>query len=96
MCQSFLASVPRRLPPMLRFQVYKYSEPCPKGPQHWKIPRLLIFTLTMMRKLSSDNILPYDVGFNPSTQRHYRRLIYYIYIATCFGRTTIIKLKNIL
>jgi hypothetical protein len=22
----------------------------------------------------------YDVGFNPSTQRHYRRLIYYLYI----------------
>jgi hypothetical protein len=21
-----------------------------------------------------------DVGFNPSTQRHYRRLIYYLYI----------------
>jgi hypothetical protein len=36
-----------------------------------------------------------DVGFNPST-RHYHRLIYYLYIATCFGRTTMIKLKNIL
>jgi hypothetical protein len=32
-----------------------------------------------------------DVGFNPSTQRHYHRLIYYL--ATCFGRTTIIRLK---
>jgi hypothetical protein len=33
-------------------------------------------------------VISYDVGFNPSTQRHYRRLIYYlyIYIATCFGR----------
>jgi hypothetical protein len=31
----------------------------------------------------------------PSTQRHYRHLIYYLhyYIATCFGRTTIIKQK---
>jgi hypothetical protein len=31
--------------------------------------------------------------FNPSTQRHYRRLIYYLYtyIATCFGRTTSIS-----
>jgi hypothetical protein len=37
-------------------------------------------------------VISYDVGFNPSTQRHYRRLIYYIYIATCFGRTTIIRL----
>jgi hypothetical protein len=25
-------------------------------------------------------VLSYDVGFNPSTQRHYRRLIYYLYI----------------
>jgi hypothetical protein len=39
-------------------------------------------------------IEPYDVGFNPSTQRHYRRLIYYIYIATCFGRTTIIRMQT--
>jgi hypothetical protein len=33
--------------------------------------------------------------FYPFTQRHYRRLIYYLYyyIATCFGRTTIIKHK---
>jgi hypothetical protein len=33
--------------------------------------------------------------FYPSTQRHYRRLIYYLYyhIATCFGRTTIIRQK---
>jgi hypothetical protein len=37
-----------------------------------------------------------DVGFNPCTQRHYRRLIYYIYKATCFGRTTIIRVENIL
>jgi hypothetical protein len=26
------------------------------------------------------NTVLYDVGFNPSTQRHYRRLIYYLYI----------------
>jgi hypothetical protein len=25
-------------------------------------------------------VISYDVGFNPSTQRHYRRLIYYLYI----------------
>jgi hypothetical protein len=25
-------------------------------------------------------VISYDVGFNPSTQRHYRRLIYYMYI----------------
>jgi hypothetical protein len=33
--------------------------------------------------------------FYPSTQRHYRRLIYYLYyyIATCFGRMTIIRQK---
>jgi hypothetical protein len=24
-------------------------------------------------------VISYDVGFNPSTQRHYRRLIYYLY-----------------
>jgi hypothetical protein len=24
-------------------------------------------------------VISYDVGFNPSTQRHYRRLIYYYY-----------------
>jgi hypothetical protein len=36
----------------------------------------------------------YDVGFNPSTQRHYRRLIYYLYIHSYMvrspedGRTT--------
>jgi hypothetical protein len=24
--------------------------------------------------------IEYNVGFNPSTQRHYRRLIYYLYI----------------
>jgi hypothetical protein len=43
-------------------------------------------------------VISYDVGSNPSTQRHYRRLIYYLYIHTytCFGRTTIITLKNIL
>jgi hypothetical protein len=26
-------------------------------------------------------VISYDVGFNPSTQRHYRRLIYYLYSA---------------
>jgi hypothetical protein len=37
-----------------------------------------------------------DGGFYPSTQRHDRRLIYYLYyIATCFGRTTITKQNNI-
>jgi hypothetical protein len=25
-------------------------------------------------------VISYDVGFNPSTQRYYRRLIYYFYI----------------
>jgi hypothetical protein len=25
-----------------------------------------------------------DVGFNPSTQRHYRRLIYYLYISIIY------------
>jgi hypothetical protein len=47
-------------------------------------------------------VISYDVGFNPSTPRLYREIIYYlyiyiyiyIYIATCFGRKTIIKLKN--
>jgi hypothetical protein len=35
-------------------------------------------------------------GFYPSMQCHYRRLIYYLYyIATCFGRTTIIRQKYI-
>jgi hypothetical protein len=43
----------------------------------------------------AQHVFSYDVGVNPSTQRHYRRLIHYlyIYIATCFGRTTIIRLK---
>jgi hypothetical protein len=27
-----------------------------------------------------ERVISYDVGFNPSTQRHYRRLIYYLYI----------------
>jgi hypothetical protein len=33
-------------------------------------------------RLRGSNIIwtSYDVGFNPSTQRHYRRLIYYLYI----------------
>jgi hypothetical protein len=32
--------------------------------------------------------------FYPSTQRHYRRLIYYLYIILLrFGRTTIIRQK---
>jgi hypothetical protein len=25
-------------------------------------------------------VISYGVGFNPSTQRHYRRLIYYLYV----------------
>jgi hypothetical protein len=25
-------------------------------------------------------VISYDVGFNPPTQRHYRRLIYYLYL----------------
>jgi hypothetical protein len=29
----------------------------------------------------------YDVGFNPSTQRHYRRLIYYLYIHSYMFRS---------
>jgi hypothetical protein len=37
-----------------------------------------------------------DGGFYPSMQRHYRRLIYYLYyIATCFGPMTIIRKKYI-
>jgi hypothetical protein len=31
--------------------------------------------------------LSYDVGFNPSTQRHYRRLIYYLYIHSYMFRS---------
>jgi hypothetical protein len=35
-----------------------------------------------------------NVGFYPSRQRQYRRLIYYLYyIATCLGHTTIIRKK---
>jgi hypothetical protein len=29
----------------------------------------------------------YDVGFNPSTQRHYRMLIYYLYIHSYMFRS---------
>jgi hypothetical protein len=29
----------------------------------------------------------YDVGFNPSTQRHYRKLIYYLYIHSYMFRS---------
>jgi hypothetical protein len=35
----------------------------------------LVFILCIISVVTSD-----DVGFNPSTQRHYRRLIYYLYI----------------
>jgi hypothetical protein len=31
--------------------------------------------------------MQYDVGFNPSTQRHYRRLIYYLYIHSYMFRS---------
>jgi hypothetical protein len=31
--------------------------------------------------------ISYDVGFNPSTQRHYRRLIYYLYIHSYMFRS---------
>jgi hypothetical protein len=31
--------------------------------------------------------MPYDVGFNPSTQHHYRRLIYYLYIHSYMFRS---------
>jgi hypothetical protein len=29
----------------------------------------------------------YDVGFNPSTQRHYRRLMHYLYIHSYMFRS---------
>jgi hypothetical protein len=32
-------------------------------------------------------VISYDVGFNPSTQRHYHRLIYYLYIHTYMFRS---------
>jgi hypothetical protein len=32
-----------------------------------------------------------DAGFNPSTQRQYRRLIFSAFTATCFGCTTIFR-----
>jgi hypothetical protein len=37
--------------------------------------------------LISDVYISYDVGFNPSTQRHYRRLIYYLYIHSYMFRS---------
>jgi hypothetical protein len=37
------------------------------------------------------------MGFSyPSTQRHYRRLIFTTYTATCFGHTTIFRQKSII
>jgi hypothetical protein len=35
---------------------------------------------TVTESGDSRNIILYDVGFTPSMQRHYRRLIYYLYI----------------
>jgi hypothetical protein len=32
-------------------------------------------------------VISYDVGFNPSTQRHYHRLIYYLYIQSYMFRS---------
>jgi hypothetical protein len=32
-------------------------------------------------------MISHDVGFNPSTQRHYRRLIYYLYIHSYMFRS---------
>jgi hypothetical protein len=32
-------------------------------------------------------VISYDVGFNPSTQRHYLRLIYYLYIHSYMFRS---------
>jgi hypothetical protein len=32
-------------------------------------------------------VISYDVGFDPSTQRHYRRLIYYLYIHSYMFRS---------
>jgi hypothetical protein len=32
-------------------------------------------------------VISYDVGFNPSTQRDYRRLIYYLYIHSYMFRS---------
>jgi hypothetical protein len=32
-------------------------------------------------------VISYDVGFNPSTQRHYRTLIYYLYIHSYMFRS---------
>jgi hypothetical protein len=32
-------------------------------------------------------LISYDVGFNPSMQRHYRRLIYYLYIYSYMFRS---------
>jgi hypothetical protein len=39
-----------------------------------------------VRPSSGRNIFD-DVGFNPSTQRHYRRLIYYLYIHSYMFRS---------
>jgi uncharacterized membrane protein affecting hemolysin expression len=35
----------------------------------------------LLVKISGLASITYDVGFNPSTQRHYRRLVYYLYVA---------------
>jgi hypothetical protein len=37
-----------------------------------------IFNLGCLHPVA--RVISYDVGFNPSTQLHYRRLIYYLYI----------------
>jgi hypothetical protein len=36
----------------------------------------IIFYLITIKYYRSTTVKSYDVGFNPSTQRHYRRLIY--------------------
>jgi hypothetical protein len=46
-----------------------------------RTPQFLDNRLTDGREVS------YDVGFNPSTQRHYRRLIYYLYIHSYIFRS---------
>jgi hypothetical protein len=74
------------------------------GQDHRKLKiESINFQLSMQRSplMSGNDAVPQkfyrlhrsgDGIFYPSTQRLSRRLIYYLYyIATCFGRTTIIK-----
>jgi hypothetical protein len=46
-----------------------------------------MFLLKAETGRSTSAWVSYDVGFNPSTQRHYRRLIYYLYIHSYMFRS---------